>query len=118
MAERQQKEISDLKMAHAEQAGKAQAKHSSELEELRRSLEQEKEDALIKERQLASTRYTSRLYYYTSRLYCFIKKGTVVQTGNTGSPGNPLTDLRLSDPPSSLADQGDNNRVTWVFMSF
>ncbi|CAK1580538.1 unnamed protein product [Parnassius mnemosyne] len=61
MAERQQKEISDLKMAHAEQMGKAQAKHANELEELRRALEQEKEDALVKERQLASSRLEKQI---------------------------------------------------------
>ncbi|CAH2048787.1 unnamed protein product, partial [Iphiclides podalirius] len=61
MAERQQKEISDLKMAHAELMGKTQAKHTNELEELRRTLEQEKEDALIKERHLASSRMEKQI---------------------------------------------------------
>lgn len=56
MAERQQKEVSDLKMHHAEQLGRNQAKHAQELEELRRSLEAEKEAALTKERQMASSR--------------------------------------------------------------
>lgn len=56
MAERQQKEISDLKMYHAEQNGRLTAKHAAELEELRRTLEEEKEAALVKERQLASSR--------------------------------------------------------------
>ncbi|XP_049873595.1 centrosomal protein of 131 kDa [Pectinophora gossypiella] len=61
MAERQQKEISDLKMFHAEQTGRMQAKHASELEELRRTLEEEKESALIKERQLASSRLEKQI---------------------------------------------------------
>lgn len=56
MAERQQKEISDLKMMHAEHSGRTQAKHAQELEELRRVLEEEKEAALVKERHLASSR--------------------------------------------------------------
>lgn len=56
MAERQQKEISDLKMSHAEQTGRIQAKHAQELEDLRRMLEEEKEAALIKERHIASSR--------------------------------------------------------------
>lgn len=57
MAERQQKELSDVKMAHAEQLGKMQAKHAADMEMLRRTLEEEKEDALVKERQLASSRF-------------------------------------------------------------
>ncbi|XP_072949510.1 uncharacterized protein dila [Epargyreus clarus] len=61
MAERQQKDISDLKMFHAEQIGRANAKHAAELEELRRSLEQEKEAALVKERQLASSRLEKQI---------------------------------------------------------
>ncbi|CAG9561710.1 unnamed protein product [Danaus chrysippus] len=61
MAERQQKEISDLKMFHAEQCGRMSAKHANDLEELRRSLEEEKESALIKERQLASSRLERQL---------------------------------------------------------
>ncbi|KAL0838611.1 hypothetical protein ABMA28_016700 [Loxostege sticticalis] len=61
MAERQQKEVSDLKMLHAEQCGRMQAKHSSELEELRRTLEAEKEAALVKERQLASSRLEKQI---------------------------------------------------------
>ncbi|XP_039753596.1 centrosomal protein of 131 kDa [Pararge aegeria] len=61
MAERQQKEVSDLKMAHAEQTGRLNAKHAAELEELRRNLEQEKEAALLKERQLASSRMEKQI---------------------------------------------------------
>ncbi|XP_050684984.1 centrosomal protein of 131 kDa [Leptidea sinapis] len=61
MAERQQKEVSDLKMFHAEQIGKLNAKNNNELEELRRSLEQEKQDALVKERQLASSRMEKQI---------------------------------------------------------
>ncbi|KAG6444606.1 centrosomal protein of 131 kDa [Manduca sexta] len=61
MAERQQKDISDLKMNHAEQLGKSQAKHAQELEELRRRLEEEKEMALVKERQLASSRLEKQI---------------------------------------------------------
>ncbi|XP_045772717.1 centrosomal protein of 131 kDa [Maniola jurtina] len=61
MAERQQKEVSDLKMFHAEQTGRLNAKHAAELEELRRSLEQEKEAALLKERQLASSRMEKQI---------------------------------------------------------
>ncbi|CAB3261718.1 unnamed protein product [Arctia plantaginis] len=61
MAERQQKEISDLKMMHAEQSGRAHAKHAQELEELRRTLEDEKEAALLKERQLASSRLEKQI---------------------------------------------------------
>ncbi|XP_063825957.1 centrosomal protein of 131 kDa-like [Ostrinia nubilalis] len=61
MAERQQKEVSDLKMLHAEQCGRSQAKHSAELEELRRTLEAEKEAALVKERQLASSRLEKQI---------------------------------------------------------
>ncbi|XP_045536522.1 centrosomal protein of 131 kDa [Papilio machaon] len=61
MAERQQKEISDLRMSHAEQLGKAQAKHAAELELLRRTLEEEKEEALVKERQLASSRLEKQM---------------------------------------------------------
>lgn len=57
MAERQQKELSDVKMAHAEQLGKMQAKHAADMEMLRRTLEEQKEDALVKERQLASSRF-------------------------------------------------------------
>lgn len=57
MAERQQKEVSDLKMFHAEQIGKLKTRCASETEDLRRTLEKEKEDALVKERQLASSRY-------------------------------------------------------------
>lgn len=56
MAERQQKEVSDLKMSHAEQTGRMQAKHAQDLEDLRRELEEEKEAALVKERHLASSR--------------------------------------------------------------
>ncbi|KAJ8731186.1 hypothetical protein PYW07_004350 [Mythimna separata] len=56
MAERQQKEVSDLKMSHAEHSGRMQAKHAQELEELRRMLEEEKEAALVKERHIASSR--------------------------------------------------------------
>ncbi|CAH0585515.1 unnamed protein product [Chrysodeixis includens] len=61
MAERQQKEISDLKMMHAEHSGRTQAKHAQELEELRRILEDEKEAALVKERQLASSRLEKQI---------------------------------------------------------
>ncbi|CAH0715337.1 unnamed protein product, partial [Brenthis ino] len=61
MAERQQKEISDLKMYHAEQNGRLTAKHAAELEELRRCLEEEKEAALVKERQLASSRMEKQI---------------------------------------------------------
>ncbi|XP_047990921.1 centrosomal protein of 131 kDa-like [Leguminivora glycinivorella] len=61
MAERQQKEIADLKMHHAEQLGRAQAKHCQELEALRRDLEAEKEAALVKERQLASSRLEKQI---------------------------------------------------------
>ncbi|CAH0398209.1 unnamed protein product [Chilo suppressalis] len=61
MAERQQKEISDLKMSHAEQCGRMQAKHSADLEALRRNLEDEKEAALVKERQLASSRLEKQI---------------------------------------------------------
>ncbi|XP_068633207.1 centrosomal protein of 131 kDa [Battus philenor] len=61
MADRQQKEVSDLKMSHAEQMGKVQAKHANELEELRRRLENEKEEALVKERQLASQRLEKQI---------------------------------------------------------
>ncbi|KAM3957583.1 uncharacterized protein ACR2FA_008438 [Aphomia sociella] len=61
MAERQQKEISDLKMSHAEQIGRTQAQHSAALEHLRRTLEQEKETALVKERQLASSRMEKQI---------------------------------------------------------
>ncbi|CAG9786903.1 unnamed protein product [Diatraea saccharalis] len=64
MADRQQKEIADLKMQHAEQCGRAQAKHAAELEALRRTLEEEKDAALQHERQLASSRY-----YYV--FFCF-----------------------------------------------
>lgn len=56
MAERQHKEISDLKMYHAEYVGKLQARQAAEMEELRRTLEEEREGALTKERQLASSR--------------------------------------------------------------
>nr|XP_026486552.1 centrosomal protein of 131 kDa-like [Vanessa tameamea] len=61
MAERQQKEISDIKMHHAEQNGRLTAKHAAELEELRRTLEEEKEVALVKERQLASSRMEKQI---------------------------------------------------------
>ncbi|XP_075978347.1 centrosomal protein dilatory [Anticarsia gemmatalis] len=61
MAERQQKEISDLKMLHAEQSGRAHAKHAQELEELRKRLEDEKEAALVKERHLASSRLEKQI---------------------------------------------------------
>ncbi|XP_060803284.1 centrosomal protein of 131 kDa [Amyelois transitella] len=61
MAERQQKEISDLKMYHAEHSGRTQAKHAAELEELRRTLEAEKEAALVKERQLAASRLEKQI---------------------------------------------------------
>ncbi|XP_052753390.1 centrosomal protein of 131 kDa [Galleria mellonella] len=61
MAERQQKEVSDLKMFHAEQSGRAQAQHAAQLDELRRSLEQEKEAALAKERQMASSRMEKQI---------------------------------------------------------
>ncbi|XP_053609925.1 centrosomal protein of 131 kDa isoform X2 [Plodia interpunctella] len=61
MAERQQKEVSDLKMSHAEQMGRAHAKHAAELEELRRTLEAEKETALVKERQMAATRLEKQI---------------------------------------------------------
>ncbi|XP_038220778.1 centrosomal protein of 131 kDa [Zerene cesonia] len=61
MAERQQKEISDLKMFHAEQIGKLNAKRASEMEDLRRTLETEKEEALVKERQLASSRLEKQI---------------------------------------------------------
>ncbi|XP_050350508.1 centrosomal protein of 131 kDa isoform X2 [Nymphalis io] len=61
MAERQQKEISDIKMHHAEQSGRLTAKHAAELEDLRRTLEEEKEVALAKERQLASTRMEKQI---------------------------------------------------------
>ncbi|XP_061716460.1 centrosomal protein of 131 kDa-like [Cydia pomonella] len=61
MAERQQKEIADLKMHHAEQLGRAQAKHAQELEAQRRELEGEKEAALVKERQLASSRLEKQI---------------------------------------------------------
>ncbi|CAK1551273.1 unnamed protein product [Leptosia nina] len=61
MAERQQKEVSDLKMFHAEQIGKLNAQRASEVEELRRTLEKEKEEALIKERQLASSRLEKQI---------------------------------------------------------
>lgn len=56
MAERQHKEVSDLKMYHAEYIGKLQARHTADMEELRRTLEEEKESALVKERQIASSR--------------------------------------------------------------
>lgn len=56
MAERQQKEVSDLKMMHAEQLGRNQARHAQETDELRRTLQEEKEVALVKERQVASSR--------------------------------------------------------------
>ncbi|XP_063624359.1 centrosomal protein of 131 kDa [Cydia splendana] len=61
MAERQQKEIADLKMHHAEQLGRAQAKHAQELEAQRRELEGEREAALVKERQLASSRLEKQI---------------------------------------------------------
>ncbi|CAH4028270.1 unnamed protein product [Pieris brassicae] len=61
MAERQQKEVSDLKMFHAEQFGKLKAQCANEMEELRRTLEKEKEEALVKERQLASTRMEKQI---------------------------------------------------------
>ncbi|XP_063536641.1 centrosomal protein of 131 kDa isoform X2 [Cydia strobilella] len=61
MAERQQNEIADLKMHHAEQLGRAQAKHAQELEVQRRELEGEKEAALVKERQLASSRLEKQI---------------------------------------------------------
>ncbi|KAH9643455.1 hypothetical protein HF086_002574 [Spodoptera exigua] len=61
MAERQQKEISDLKMSHAEQSGRMQAKHAQDLEDLRRLLEEEKEAALVKERHLASSRLEKQI---------------------------------------------------------
>ncbi|XP_045484034.1 centrosomal protein of 131 kDa isoform X2 [Pieris rapae] len=61
MAERQQKEVSDLKMFHAEQIGKLKAQCANEMEELRRTLEREKEEALVKERQLASTRMEKQI---------------------------------------------------------
>ncbi|XP_041979594.1 centrosomal protein of 131 kDa isoform X2 [Aricia agestis] len=61
MAERQQKEVADLKMAHAEQNGRLCAKHAQELEELRRTLEDEKETALVRERQLASSRMEKQI---------------------------------------------------------
>ncbi|XP_047504018.1 centrosomal protein of 131 kDa [Pieris napi] len=61
MAERQQKEVSDLKMFHAEQIGKLKAQCANEMEELRRTLEKEKEEALVKERQLASTRMEKQI---------------------------------------------------------
>ncbi|XP_028030053.1 centrosomal protein of 131 kDa [Bombyx mandarina] len=61
MADRQQKEVSDLKMFHAEQIGRSQAKHAQELEELRRCLEEEKEAALLRERQLASSRLEKQI---------------------------------------------------------
>ncbi|KAI8437070.1 hypothetical protein MSG28_010430 [Choristoneura fumiferana] len=61
MADRQQKEIADLKMHHAELSGRQQARHAQELEELRRSLEEEKEAALLKERQLASSRLEKQI---------------------------------------------------------
>ncbi|XP_045498667.1 centrosomal protein of 131 kDa [Colias croceus] len=61
MAERQQKEISDLKMFHAEQIGKLNAKRASEMEDLRRTLETEREEALVKERQLASSRLEKQI---------------------------------------------------------
>lgn len=56
MAERQQKEISDLKMAHAEYVGQLQAKFAQEIEEVIRNMQEQKEAALIKERQMASSR--------------------------------------------------------------
>ncbi|KAG7308441.1 hypothetical protein JYU34_005647 [Plutella xylostella] len=61
MADRQQKEITDLKMAHAETLGRIQSKHSAALEELRRELEEEREAALAKERQLASGRMEKQI---------------------------------------------------------
>ncbi|XP_026327270.1 reticulocyte-binding protein 2 homolog a [Hyposmocoma kahamanoa] len=61
MAERQHKEISDLKMYHAEYIGKLQARHMAEMEELRRTLEEEKESALAKERQVASSRLEKQI---------------------------------------------------------
>ncbi|KAJ2949288.1 hypothetical protein O0L34_g6237 [Tuta absoluta] len=61
MAERQQKEVSDLKMFHAEHTARLQAKHAAELEELRRALEEEKEAALLKERHLASSRMEKQI---------------------------------------------------------
>ncbi|CAH0692011.1 unnamed protein product [Spodoptera exigua] len=61
MAERQQKEISDLKMSHAEQSGRMQAKHAQDLEDLRRLLEEEKEAVLVKERHLASSRLEKQI---------------------------------------------------------
>ncbi|XP_035440441.2 centrosomal protein of 131 kDa-like isoform X1 [Spodoptera frugiperda] len=61
MAERQQKEVSDLKMSHAEQTGRMQAKHAQDLEDLRRELEEEKEAALVKERHLASSRLEKQI---------------------------------------------------------
>ncbi|KAF9423871.1 hypothetical protein HW555_000929 [Spodoptera exigua] len=61
MAERQQKEISDLKMSHAEQSGRMQAKHAQDLEDLRRLLEEEKEAALVKERHLSSSRLEKQI---------------------------------------------------------
>ncbi|CAG9103004.1 unnamed protein product [Plutella xylostella] len=61
MADRQQKEITDLKMAHAETLGRIQSKHSAALEELRRELEEEREAALVKERQLASGRMEKQI---------------------------------------------------------
>ncbi|CAH1638368.1 unnamed protein product [Spodoptera littoralis] len=61
MAERQQKEVSDLKMSHAEQTGRMQAKHAQDLEDLRRVLEEEKEAALVKERHLSSSRLEKQI---------------------------------------------------------
>ncbi|GBP90301.1 Centrosomal protein of 131 kDa [Eumeta japonica] len=61
MADRQQKEIADLRMAQAEQMSRMQVKHNAELEELRRTMEEEKETALIKERQLASSRMEKQI---------------------------------------------------------
>ncbi|KAJ0176453.1 hypothetical protein K1T71_007632 [Dendrolimus kikuchii] len=61
MAERQQKEISDLKMSHAEQTGRVQAKHAQEIEELRRRMDDEREAAIIKERQMASSRLEKQI---------------------------------------------------------
>lgn len=64
---KQQKEASDLKMHHVEQLGRNQAKHAQELEELRRSLEAENEAALVKERQMASSRgFKNRLEYQSA----------------------------------------------------
>ncbi|KOB76669.1 5-azacytidine-induced protein 1, partial [Operophtera brumata] len=61
MAERQQKEVSDLKLLQAEQLGRSQARHAQELDELRRCLQDEKEAALVKERQMASARLEKQI---------------------------------------------------------